>query len=70
MCRSRRIIPFKTETSGPLCKQLSGFLAVNRIEMLSEPEALYEAMIRLTTSHWDKGRFAEFLRSHSRTAEQ
>ena len=39
-------------------------------QILSAPEELYEAMLRLTTSDWDKERFAGFLRSHSRSAEQ
>jgi len=43
-----------------------GFLAVNDVEIVVSQDDLYEAMIRLTTSEWNKEKFASFLRSHAR----
>ena len=62
--------PFQDGNKRTALQAALGFLAVNQLEILSAPDELYEAMIRLTTSQWDKERFAGFLRSHSRTAER
>lgn len=43
-----------------------GFLAVNQIDIHCSNDELYVAMIRLTTSEWDKASFAAFLREHAR----
>ena len=62
--------PFQDGNKRTALQAALGFLAVNQIEILSAPDELYEAMLRLTTSQWNKERFAGFLRSHSHTAEQ
>lgn len=41
------------------------FLLINGVEINVSQEALYEAVISLTTSRWDKSEFAAFFRQHS-----
>jgi death-on-curing protein len=62
--------PFQDGNKRTALQAALGFLAVNQVEILAAPDELYESMIRLTTSQWDKERFAGFLRSHSRTVER
>lgn len=45
------------------------FLEVNGTGITAAPDALYEAVIRLTTSQISKGDFAGFLREHRRDAD-
>ena len=62
--------PFQDGNKRTALQAALGFLAVNQVEIHSAPEELYEAMLHLTTSHWNKERFAGFLRSHSPTAQR
>lgn len=41
------------------------FLLINGVEINVSQETLYEAVISLTTSRWDKPEFAVFFRQHS-----
>lgn len=45
------------------------FLEVNGTGITAAPDALYEAVIRVTTSQISKGDFAGFLREHRRDAD-
>lgn len=58
--------PFQDGNKRTALQAALGFLAVNGAEIMATPDELYEAMIRLTTSEWNKEQFAAFLRSHSR----
>jgi len=61
--------PFQDGNKRSALQAALGFLAVNQVEIYASADELYEAMLRLTTSQWDKKQFAGFLRAHSRTVE-
>lgn len=62
--------PFQDGNKRTALQAALGFLVVNQVEIVCAPEELYQAMLHLTTSQWDKVHFARFLRAHSRPVEQ
>ena len=62
--------PFQDGNKRTALHAALGFRAVNGAEIIASPDDLYEAMICLTTSKWNKEQFSAFLRSHSRFVGQ